>query len=274
MKPITWWKTLYTALKRNGWRQLFFYLSNLDVSRFIEFSKVSELLNETQGYVLELGCGYSVLPAMLSNEYKNYICLDLSKGACKYQSSLPNVSVVVADMQHLPFKTNSMSTILAISSIEHVPDDKIVFKEIKRISKQDVSIIIDIPHTINETRIDKIKRPKFLMSVLYNFKTFWKVILGKHLEYFVEQTSTDSVIKYYNMIEINELSHNANLYVSQHYIYEKYFQQKFFSIIPKGWFVLKDLILGNVLYKIEELLLRDNTNGSGIILIIKSEKTQ
>jgi len=272
MKHITWWKTLYTALKRNGWRQLFFYLSNLDVSRFIEFSKVSEFLEDKQGYTLELGCGYSVLPAMLSNEYKNYICLDLSKGACKYQYSLPNVSVIVADMQHLPFKNNSISTILAISSIEHVPDDKMVFEEIKRISKQDVSIIIDIPHTINKTRIDKMERPQVLMSILYNFKTLWKVILGRHLEYFIEQTSTDSVIKYYNMKEINKLIHDNRLCIRQHYIYEKYFQQKFFNMIPRGWFILKDLIFGNLLFRAEELLLHNNKTGNGIILLIALEK--
>ena len=110
-----WWKIFYTALKRNGWRQFFFYLSNLDISRFIEFSKIIEFLKGRRGVILELGCGYSILPALLSGSSEKYICLDLSKGACKYQALLPNVSTVVADMQYLPFKSEVIPTILAIS---------------------------------------------------------------------------------------------------------------------------------------------------------------
>lgn len=265
---MMWWRILYTALKRNGWKQLFFYLSNLDVIRFIELSKTIEFLDEKCELILELGCGYSVLPAILSNECKNYVCLDLSKGACKYQASLPNVSTVIADMQYLPFKTRSIPTIVAISSIEHVPDDKMVFKEISRVSKKDSELILSIPYSNSEVKIIKLVHPKFMLDALHKFDKFWNIILGKHLNYFIEQTSTDSFMKCYNMAEINELARSNNLCVRKYYLYEKYLQQKFFGIIPKGWFVPKDLVLGWILYMIEDSILESNTNGKGIITMI------
>jgi SAM-dependent methyltransferase len=261
-----WWKILYTALKRNGWRQLFFYLSNLDVIRFIEFSKIMEYLNGRRGLILELGCGYSVLPALLSDSCEHYVCLDLSRGACKYQSNLPNVSAVVADMQHLPFKTGVIPTILAVSSIEHVPDDRLVFNEISRISKKDAEAIIAIPYSNNGVEIQKMERPKFLLYVLYKFKAFWKLVLGRHLNYFMEQTSTDSFIKYYNMQEINKLLEDNDFHLKNYYLYEKWLLQKFFGIIPKGWFVLKDLLIGWVIYKLENLN-PNNKNSKGVVVV-------
>lgn len=65
--------------KKNGWKQLFFYLSNLDVIRFIEFTKTIEFLKGRSGLILELGCGYSVLPALLSDSCKCYVCLDIRR---------------------------------------------------------------------------------------------------------------------------------------------------------------------------------------------------
>lgn len=268
-----WWKILYKALERNGWKQLFFYLSNLDVVRFIEFSKTIEFLNGKRELILELGCGYSILPAILSNECKHYVCLDLSKGACKYQASLPNVSSVIADMQHLPFKTESIHTILAISSIEHVPDDRKVFEEISRISKKDSEIIVDVPYSNNGIEIKKIERSAFMLNALYKFKRFWTIVLGRHLNYFIEQTSTDSFMKYYNMNEIDKLTSSLGLYLRKYYLYEKWLLQKFFGIVPKGWFVPKDLLVGWILWKIEDSRFENDRNGNGIVLeISKYEK--
>jgi SAM-dependent methyltransferase len=266
-----WWKILFTALNRNGWRQLFFYLSNLDVIRFIEFSKTIEYLNVKRGPILELGCGYSVLPALLSDSCERYICLDLSKGACKYQSDLPNVSAVVADMQHLPFKTGVIPTILAISSIEHVPDDGLVFNEISRISRKGAEVIIAVPYSNGGVKIRKIERPKFMLYILYKLKTFWKLVLGRHLNYFLEQTSTDSFMKYYNMHEINRLLESNGFYLKNHFLYEKWLLQKFFGWLPKGWFVLKDLVFGWVLWRIEESLFKKSRNSNGVLIRLEKK---
>lgn len=266
-----WQKILYTALKRNGWKQLFFYLSNLDISRFIELTKTVEFLNEERQelkneIILDIGCGYSVLPSILSDKCKQYICLDLSRNACRYQGYMPNITPVIADMQHIPFKTQSVSTILAISSIEHVPNDKLVFDEISRISKKCANIFLSIPYSYKNTEIVKIKHNKLILDVLYKFEKIWKRVLGMHFNYFVEQTSTDSSMKYYNMGEIDKLIRSKNLYIKKNYIYEKWLQKKFFKIVPRGWFVIKDISLGWLLWKIEDKFMNNNTDGNGIII--------
>lgn len=46
---MTWFKILNAAIKRNGLKQLFFYLSKLDASKFIEISKVYDLLEDDDG---------------------------------------------------------------------------------------------------------------------------------------------------------------------------------------------------------------------------------
>ena len=42
---MSWLKILRAAVKKNGVRQLFFYLSNLDASRFIELTEAIEFLD-------------------------------------------------------------------------------------------------------------------------------------------------------------------------------------------------------------------------------------
>ncbi len=174
-------------------------------------------------------------------------------------------------MQQLPFKTGVIPTILAISSIEHVPDDGLVFNEISRISRRDAEVIIAVPYSNNDVEVKKIVRPKFMLDALYRFKKFWKLVLGRHLNYFMEQTSTDSFMKYYNMQEINRLLESIpspllSIDLKKSYLYEKGLQQTFFRLLPKGWFVLKDLVFGWVLWRIEDILFKRNQNGRGIIV--------
>lgn len=221
--------------------------------------------------IVELGCGYSTLPTILSKNCRRYICLDLSKGACKYQAS-DNISTVIADMQYLPFKKGVMSKVIAISSIEHVPDDKKVFEEISRISNSETEIIVSVPHIYNGAIIEKIEHSKFLLDTLYRFEDIWSKVLGIHLDYFIEQTSVDSFMKYYSIQEIKEIIQINNLKMTKCYIYEKKLLQRIFGLIPKGWFVLKDFMLGWVIWKIEDKILANDVNGHGIIFKLKIDR--
>lgn len=269
---MTWFKILNAAIKRNGLKQLFFYLSNLDASKFIEISKVYDLIEDDDGVNLELGCGYSVLPSMLSDSRDNYISLDLSKGACKYQN-IKGVNPVVADMSRLPFKSSSISSIVALSSIEHVPNDELAFKEIGRVLKEGHTAIISVPFTINRTEVRDLKHSAFLMGILEKFGLFWKSILGEQqFNYFREQTSTDSIIKYYNLETIQRIMQENNLSIEDVYTFEKDLQQKLWGVLPKGWFVLKDFCLGWLCWEIEDRLLNEGNNGNGIM--IKARKNR
>lgn len=268
---MNWLKILNTAIKRNGIKQCFFYLSNLDASRFIELSKTMDFLDENDGFILELGSGYSILPEILSNSYDRYISLDLSKNACKYQK-IKNINPVLANMCYLPFKSSSIPNIIAISSIEHVPNDYLVYEEINRVLVNNGTAIISVPFTDGEVEIKNIRHSPFLMNLLYKFNTSWRIILGeKNFNYFIEQTATDSIMKYYNEKEIRNIIRDNHLRIEKLYIFEKGLQQWVWRLVPKGWFVLKDFVLGWGLWKIEEQFLSESMNGNGVVTKIVKE---
>ena len=63
-----WSKILWHALRRNGWAQLFLYLSNLDIWRFMEYSQAYQWImrEANNGKIVDLGGGYSVSPSFFS----------------------------------------------------------------------------------------------------------------------------------------------------------------------------------------------------------------
>ena len=263
---MSWLKILRAAVKKNGTRQFFFYLSNLDASRFIKLTKVIEFLGDTRGMILDLGCGYSVFPEMLSNAKSGYIALDLSKDACKYQNT-QNISPIVADMRYLPFKSSSIPNIIA-----NVHEDHLVFGEVSRVLKEDGTAIISVPFTDGTVEVKDIKHSHLLMNLLHRFTRFWRIVLGKeHLEYFIEQTATDSIMKCYNEEEIEGIMNQNDLSIEAIYTYEKGLQQRLWRIIPKGWFVLKDFILGWMCWRLEERLLKMSRKGDGAVVKVRKK---
>jgi SAM-dependent methyltransferase len=71
-----------------------------------------------------------------------------------------NIETVVADAEHLPFKNESISTILLFQTLEHVPNPILLLNEIARVCKK--SLILSIPY-VSQTHIHRrkydLKRP-------------------------------------------------------------------------------------------------------------------
>jgi SAM-dependent methyltransferase len=267
-----WFKILVKALKRNGWKQLIFYLSNLDVWRFIEYSTVYELVtkNKIIGRTVELGSGYSVFPSFFSEE--DYTIIDLGEGACEYQRD-HGTKAIVHDMTNLPFDTGSINTVIAISSIEHVPNDNAVFSEISRVLSLDGLAVISIPHTKYETKIKSLTYPKWIKKVLYDYDRFWQSILGKtQYTYFIEQINTDSIIRFYNLSELRIILETYNLDIKSYDLFGKRFSRGFFHFVPPGWLVLKDIFFGWFLNKLEKIFLHNSNVADGMILLLEKKK--
>lgn len=267
-----WLRILIKALQRNGWRQLFFYLSNLDVWRFIEYSTIYNHVtkNKVIGRTIELGAGYSVFPSFFTRE--DYTVIDLGEGACEYQRD-HGTRAIIHDMTDLPFKTGSINTVIAISSIEHVPNDTAVFSEISRVLSQDGLAAISIPHTNNKTEIKSLTYPKWMKKVLYDYDRFWQSVLGKtNYTYFIEQTNTDSIIRFYNLSELQRILETYNLNIKRYDLFGKQFTKCFFHFVPSGWLVLKDLFFGWFLYLSEKIFLDNSNVADGMILLLEKKK--
>ena len=267
-----WSKILWHALRRNGWAQLLLYLSNLDIWRFIEYSHAYRWIKReaNKSKILDLGGGYSVFPSFFSQN--DYTLVDLSLGACRYQQS-HGTNSICASITSLPFDDGSVSTVVAISSIEHVPDDEKVYSEIARILTDDGIAVISVPLSERETHTVSLQRPRWQMNILHRWKGVWRFIIGQHhLDYFLEQTKTDAIMKCYNMADLQEIVDHNGLAIMESCLIGKRFICAAFHILPPGWLVLKDLLVGWPLFKLEQLLLRTDTRASGII--VKAKKKQ
>ena len=271
-----WLQILQVSVRRNGPLQLLFYLSNLDYSRFIEYSKALDYFEKwSKGeFILDIGTGYSVFPFFIQTTLldKNcqYVTLDLSISACKFQAETnrSNVHQIKCDMTCLPIKSTSVSCIFAISSLEHVPDDVTVFREISRVLKQKATAIISVPYSQKNARTVKMKRNEKMMFLLRRFRGLWLVLLNKHYAYFIEQTATDSIMKYYNDKSLNAVSSKQALDIEETCCWNASF-----LYLPLGWFILKDLFLGMVLLKIGRSQVGNCDNASGIIFMARKSGT-
>jgi ubiquinone/menaquinone biosynthesis C-methylase UbiE len=271
-------KILNCAVKKNGIKQFFFYLSNLDTYRFIEYSKTLEFLkdNNHSGMILDLGSGYSILPETLqANLDSDILCLDLTQSASKHQSNpLKNINAIKGDMSCLPFKSSSIPIVVAISSIEHVPEDALVFQEIGRILVEGGTAIVSIPFSSKEVKIQKLNHSPLLLGMLHKFQGFWQLILDKNnTEYFITQTATDSIMKSYNHQEIAKILTASNLTLKDSYlIIAKPLLSGFHKIFPPGWFVLKDFIFGLLFWKLGNVFFNNEKNADGIIMKLRKEQ--
>lgn len=267
-----WPKILWYALRRNGWAQLLFYLSNLDIWRFMEYSQAYQWIKReaNNGKIIDLGGGYSVFPSFFPED--DYTVVDLSLSACRYQQS-HGTNSIRADITSLPFDNDSVSIVIAISSIEHVPDDEKVYHEIARVLTDDGVAVITVPFSATDTHIVNIQRPRWMINILRRLKRPVALIIGQyHLDYFLEQTKTDTIMKCYNMADLQEILDHNGLAIMESSLISKHFIRAAFHIFPPGWLVLKDLLVGWPLFKLEQAFLKTNMQASGII--VKARKKQ
>lgn len=265
-----WISILKTGISLNGLRQYIFYLSNLDVYRFIEYSNVLRILEdiEIKKNVLDLGTGYSISPIL----YHNAKAMDINKKACKWQKK-NGVESVITDLCHMPIQSNSIDVVIAISSIEHVPDDRIVYSEINKVLKGGGSLILSVPYSPDESNVIRGLRKGIVVDLLNSkfLEKFWEIILSKeNLYYFKEQTKTDFLNKIYGREELFSIIKEENWIIEEEIVFGKRPFRYFFKMFPPGWFVFKDLIFGYIFHKIDSIL--DSKDGNTILLKITKEK--
>ncbi len=265
-----WLSILKTGVSLNGLRQYIFYLSNLDVYRFIEYSNVLRILEniEVKNNVLDLGTGYSMSPLL----YHNAKAVDINKKACKWQRK-NGVESLIADLCNIPVQSDSVDVVVAISSIEHVPNDRKVYSEVNRILKENGCLIISVPYSSKESNVERGLRKGFAVDLLNSkyLEKFWEIIFSKEkLYYFKEQTKTDFLNKIYGREELFSIIKEENWIIEEEIVFGKRPFRYFFKLFPPGWFVLKDLIFGYIFHKIDNVL--ESKDGNTILLKITKPK--
>lgn len=136
--------------------------SSNPILRYIEKNRVSKILelasHPGESTILDLGCGEGYLLSLIPNA-QDVVGLDISNRALgkakDYLKSHPQINLLCGDGQILCFKDNSFDIVICSEMIEHVPDPKLVIKEIHRILKPNGILVVSIP---DEMRIKKIMR--------------------------------------------------------------------------------------------------------------------
>lgn len=267
-----------SSLRKNGLSQLFFYLGNLDVYRIIVLEEVlkhirsldNEKNNKEEKIILELGSGYSILPKMVGRPNIKYIVLDLSRDAHLYQNDTYTYPII-SDMRWLPFKNSTVSVIVAISSIEHVEDDSAVFSEIGRVLKKSGVGILSYPYSSKKYEVQTLHPNRILFFIFNKFIKLWRLTLDNHhIRYFSDQISTDYMMRIYTDEYINKMLKDTGLSIRSSFKWGgDTFFKRFWSIIPPGWFILKDFMFLCVLKCVNDI--QNNKNPSGIINILVKE---
>ncbi|WP_054855760.1 class I SAM-dependent methyltransferase [Vulcanisaeta sp. JCM 16161] len=107
----------------------------LIMNRYIRDSKL----------ILDAGCGGGFFSRTLSNQGHVVIALDIEYNVVKNVIG-NNIERIQADAQMMPFRDNSVNSILAISLIEHLPQPNKFIQESQRILKRGSYLIIQIPN--------------------------------------------------------------------------------------------------------------------------------
>jgi ubiquinone/menaquinone biosynthesis C-methylase UbiE len=99
-----------------------------------------------EGGVLDVGCGTGLLFGHLVSKVESLVGTDLSKQlllrAKARAEKHENVHLVQADADHLPFRNNLFSAILAITVLQNMPRPLETIREAKRTGKHCASIVI------------------------------------------------------------------------------------------------------------------------------------
>jgi SAM-dependent methyltransferase len=105
------------------------------------------------GRVLDLGAGVGHSYHLLAP--RESVAIDLDPGALAGQDR----ETAVADMRDLPFADASFASVLAVQSLEHVPDGDRVVREAARVLEPDGVAVFVTPNRLTFARPDEIIDP-------------------------------------------------------------------------------------------------------------------
>jgi len=166
----------------NGWRILKDTINDFSLWRIIEYPWCTAALELQRGdTVIDLGTGTATFPHMLAREGVNTVVLEIDADRVRWQRAKwqathrPGdgiVHAVVADATALPLRDQCVNRVSAISSMEHVPDDRNVGHEIGRVLQPAGIAVITLPYTHGERhnffagirRFTKVERNAFVQE--------------------------------------------------------------------------------------------------------------
>ncbi len=184
----------------NGWQILRKTVNDFSLWRLIEYPWATEALEARRGdLVVDIGSGTSSYPHMLAKEGLDIIVVELEPERVRWQlrkrqeTARPGdgrLIPLVGDATKLPLRDGSVKLISAVSSLEHIPDDTAVGREIARVLEPGGRAVLTLPFTSGE-------RTEFFKGV----RTFKQVDRNA----FVQQGKSGSFFRFYTLHDIRRV---------------------------------------------------------------------
>lgn len=259
-KPVSlpaWRCVLYEAAL-NGLRILWETVNDFSLWRLIEYPWATRALGVARGdTVVDIGSGTSSFPHMLAKEGVNVVVVEIEHHRVRWQRDKRRATArpgdgellpIVADATRLPFRDEAVQYISAVSSLEHIPDDAAVGREIGRALAPGGVVALTLPFTSSE-------RTSFFAGI----RPFKPVARNA----FVQEGKPGSFFRFYTDEDIRQIyikPANAEVVESRAFgrsiLNGRYHETR----LTRFWrrFVLKDLLLAWLIHPLEERLDRSD----------------
>lgn len=246
------WRTVAYEATLNGWRVLYETVNDFSLWRIIEYSWATRALDLRRGdLVLDIGSGTSSFPHMLAKEGVDVIVLELDAERVRWQVRKRRATMrpgdgrffpLVASATHLPFRDASIPRITAISSLEHIPDDEAVGREIGRVLAAGGIAAVTLPFTSGE-------RTAFFEGI----RKFIRVERNT----FVQEGKPGSFFRFYTSEDLERIyARPGGLLMSRLEGFGRSILNGCYheTRLTRYWrrFVLKDLLLALIVHPLEE----------------------
>jgi SAM-dependent methyltransferase len=246
------WRTIAYEVALNGWRILWETVNDFSLWRLIEYPWATRALDVRPGdLVVDIGSGTSSFPHMLAKEGVDVVIVELEADRVRWQRDKRRATArpgdgrflpLVADATRLPFRDGSVRRISAVSSLEHIPDDGAVGREIGRALAEDGLVVLTLPFTSGE-------RTSFFAGV----RRFTQV--GRNA--FVQEGKAGSFFRFYTEDDIERVYiAPAHARVTERAAFGRSLLNGRYheTRLTRYWrkFVLKDWLLARVVHPLEE----------------------
>ncbi|MEA3369398.1 MAG: class I SAM-dependent methyltransferase, partial [Candidatus Ratteibacteria bacterium] len=162
---------------------------------------------------LEIGCEKGVLGHFLRQQGGNWYHSDIDRENVTVTKSLLRDKVFLIDPKQLNFYDHTFDCVLAVDFLEHIEDDELFLKEVKRILKRDGSLYITVPKSSRGPILNWLERKLGITADFYG-----------HIK--------DG----YNLAELKEKLERLKMNITAHSCYS-FFVTEFFELLLNAGYV-------------------------------------
>lgn len=137
-------------------RHLHEYLSTIDLNAPLRPDLVDfiSFLPDDLGLALEIGSSHGRLAKQLQSRSRQYVCVDIVPAMARVTALHAHVHGLVADAHFLPMAANSVDTVVANNSLEHMYDPVVALREISRVLRPGGRVYALVPLDALDSRFD------------------------------------------------------------------------------------------------------------------------